>query len=348
MADSKKVRVVQVGCGGMSGAWVGPAVKMEDVEYVGLVDISRANAEKLAEKFGLSKSLVYGSLAEAIEKAKPDAVFDVTIPGAHYSVTVEALSKGCHVLGEKPMSDSLDNAQKMVAAAKASGKLYAVIQNRRYEPNIQRVQRFLEIGAIGRPHTIHSDFFIGAHFGGFRDEMPFPLIVDMAIHTFDAARYIGGLDPVAVYCHSFNPSNSWYKGDASAIAIFEMVDKAGKPVVYCYRGSWNAEGLSTTWESNWRVIGEKGTLTWSGGAEIKAQAVNPNGKHAFTSEMIDLAVPDRHVEHTGHAGLIRDFVDGIKTGSVPQTVCTDNIKSLAMVLAAVESSQTKTRTIVRW
>jgi predicted dehydrogenase len=348
VAESKKVRVVQVGCGGMSGAWVGPALKMDSVEYVGLVDISRANAEKLAEKFGLSKALVYGSLAEAIEKTKPDAVFDVTIPGAHHAVTMEALSKGCHVLGEKPMSDSLENARQMVAAAKASGKIYAVIQNRRYEANIQRVKTFLEIGAIGRVHTINSDFYIGAHFGGFRDEMPFPLIVDMAIHTFDAARYMGGLDPVAVYCHSFNPSNSWYKGDASCVVIFEMVDKAGLPVVYCYRGSWCAEGLGTKWESQWRVIGEKGSLTWDGATDIKAQAINPNGKHAFVSEMIDLAVPDRHVEHTGHAGLIRDFVDGILTGTTPQTVCTDNVKSLAMVLAAVESAQTKTRTIVRW
>ncbi len=348
MSNPPKVRVVQVGCGGMSGAWTGPAVKMANVEYVGLVDLNRANAEKLADKSGLSHSIIYGSLSEAIEKAKPDAVFDVTIPAAHAAVTIEALSKGCHVLGEKPMSDSLDNARKMVAAAKASGKLYAVIQNRRYEANIQRVQKFLGIGAIGRPHTIHSDFFIGAHFGGFRDEMPFPLIVDMAIHTFDAARFIGGLDPVAVYCHSYNPSNSWYKGDASCVAIFEMVDKAGSPVVYCYRGSWSAEGLSTTWESNWRVIGEKGTLTWAGNNDIKAQAINPNGKHAFTSEMIDLAVPDTHVEFTGHAGLIKDFIDGIQTGTTPQTVCTDNIKSLAMVLAAVESAQTKTRTIVRW
>jgi predicted dehydrogenase len=332
----------------MAPAWVDPALKTPGLEYVGLVDINRENAAKLADKFNLSRNIVFGSLAEAIEKTRPDAVFDVTIPAAHAAVTIEALGKGCHVLGEKPMSDSLDNARKMVEAAKASGKLYAVIQNRRYESAIQRINGFLGLGAIGRPHTFHSDFFIGAHFGGFRDEMPHPLIVDMAIHTFDAARYMGNLDPVAVYCHAFNPSSSWYKGDASAVAIFEMVDKAGLPVVYCYRGSWCAEGLQTSWESNWRIIGEKGTLLWDGSPEIKAQAINPSGKHGFTSEMIDLAVPDKHVEHLHHAGLIREFVDCIRTGKTPQTICTDNIKSLAMVLAAVESAATKTRTLVRW
>lgn len=57
-----------------------------------------------------------------------------------------------------------------------------------------------------------------AHFGGFRDKMPSPLILDMAIHHFDLARYMSGADPVAVYAKEFNPAGSWYKGDVSATA----------------------------------------------------------------------------------------------------------------------------------
>lgn len=72
------------------------------------------------------------------------------------------------------------------------------------------------------PGILTADFFIGAHFGGFRDAMPSPLLLDMAIHTFDAARYLSGADPLAVYCDEFNPAWSWYAGNACATAIFEM------------------------------------------------------------------------------------------------------------------------------
>ena len=65
-------------------------------------------------------------------------------------------------------------------------------------------------------HVTLADFFIGAHFGGFRDEMAHVLLLDMAIHTFDQARKILGADPVSVYCHEFNPAGSWYAGASSA------------------------------------------------------------------------------------------------------------------------------------
>ena len=50
--------------------------------------------------------------------------------------------------------------------------------------------------------------------------MPHVLLLEMAIHTFDAARLILGADPVSVYCKEWNPPGSWYKQNASAVAIF--------------------------------------------------------------------------------------------------------------------------------
>ena len=44
----------------------------------------------------------------------------------------------------------------------------------------------------------------------------------MAIHTFDAARFLAGADPVSVICHEWNPPGSWYDHDASAVAVFEL------------------------------------------------------------------------------------------------------------------------------
>ena len=338
------LKVVVVGCGGISGAWMPTVTQLADLQVVGLVDLRRETAEALAAKHGLPASVVYGSLTEALAKAKPDVVFDLTVPGVHDKVAIEALAAGCNVLGEKPMSDDLAKAQRMVQSAHKAAKVYAVIQNRRYEPNIRAVRKTIDSGAIGAVQELHSDFYIGAHFGGFRDVMEDVLIVDMAIHTFDAARFISGADPVSVYCQSWNPAHSWYKGHASAMCIFEM----SSGIVYSYRGSWCAEGLGTTWECDWRIIGAKGTIRWDGAKDIRCQAVKPDGKHGFTSEMVDVPVVPEAMEHIHHAAQIRDYVDCLKTGRTPQTICDDNIRSFAMVIAAVESRKKGQKVPVTW
>ena len=93
--------------------------------------------------------------------------------------------------------------------------------------------------------------------------MPHVLLLDMAIHSFDAARLFTGADPVSVYCQEWNPAGSWYDQDASAIALFEMSDG----LVYTYRGSWCANGFPTKWECDWRFIGQNGTAIWDGGEQ---------------------------------------------------------------------------------
>ena len=52
--------------------------------------------------------------------------------------------------------------------------------------------------------------------------MESPLLLDMAIHQFDQARFVAGVEPVAVSCHEFDPAGSWYEGRASAICTFEL------------------------------------------------------------------------------------------------------------------------------
>jgi predicted dehydrogenase len=211
VVEMKTFKVVQVGCGQMGQGWVESATATAGLEIVGLVDLDRWAADNTAAKFKLPPSVVYDSLKEALDATGADVVFDVTVPEAHEKVVVEALGSGRHVLGEKPMSETLESAQRMVAAANRTGKVYAVTQTQRYRPPIRALQKFLSGGAIGSVQEAHADFFIGPHFGGFRDQMDFPLIMDMSIHAFDAARFLTGCDPVSVYCHSFNPARSWYK-----------------------------------------------------------------------------------------------------------------------------------------
>ena len=336
-----KIKAVLVGCGSISKGWLDAAKNFGDLEIAGFCDLNLENAERRRESSGLAAP-VGTDLAALIDGVRPDVVFDCSVPEAHCGVVTTALSKGCHVLGEKPMSDSMANARKMVAAAKRSGKIYAVTQNYRYNPEIVKFKEAVNSGAAGVLTTLNADFYIGAHFGGFRDVMDHVLLLDMAIHTFDAARFISGAEPEAVYCREWNPSKSWYKHGASACAIFEM----GGGVVFNYRGSWCGEGLPTPWNSDWRALCDGGSLKWDGAKGVVGQRVaKPNG---FTSEMADLELPEPELPFVGHAGLIREFLDCVKRGGAPRTAAADNIKSLAMVHAAVKSAETGERVEVEF
>ncbi|MFH1741191.1 MAG: Gfo/Idh/MocA family oxidoreductase [bacterium] len=327
-------RAVLAGCGSISCEWLRRIAEISNLSIVGLVDINREAAESRAQEFHLSEALIDTDLNGVLKAVKPDIVLDCSVPEAHVQVTLTALEHGCHVLGEKPLADSMENAQKMVDAAQKAGRIYAVTQNRRYDPNIRRLKAFLNSGEIGPITTVNCDFYIGAHFGGFRDHMEHVLLLDMAIHTFDAARLISGADPCAVYCKEWNPGGSWYDHDASAIAIFEMSDG----IIYTYRGCWCAEGLNTTWECDWRIVGENGSVTWDGAEGFRAQAVQERG--GFHSIWKDLQIPSHILSDPigGHSAVIRDFIDCLNFGTIPETICTDNIKSLSMVFGAIESA----------
>jgi predicted dehydrogenase len=340
-AMNEKIRAVMVGCGGIAGAWLDPCKEWDDLEIVGFVDLIEENARKRAEEYGRSDASVGKDLGAILDQTKPDAVFDLTVPEAHVDVTLAALDHGCHVMGEKPLADSMENARKMVAAAQEKGKTYSVIQNRRYDPNIRRLKSLLVSGKVGNIAQVNCDFYLGPHFGGFREEMDHVLLLDMAIHTFDAARLISGADPVSVYCKEWDPKHSWYKHGASAVAVFEMT----YGVVYTYRGCWCNEGLPTTWESDWRISCDSGSVTWDGAEGFQVEGVvervdcNGRGKEG-KCEAMEVPPHDPATRIGGHGGVIREFLDCVKSGETPETTCTDNIKSLAMVFGAIESAET--------
>ncbi len=338
-----KLRAVIAGCGGICCHWLNMMKDIAEVEVVGLVDLDESTACQRKTDYELVAAETGTDLAAMIDRTRPDAVFDLTIPEAHHAVVLTALAKGCHVLGEKPLAASLAQAKEMVAAAQQAGKVYSVIQNRRYDRRIRRVRQAVSQGLIGDLTTVNCDFYIGAHFGGFRERMEHVLLLDMAIHTFDAARYLSGADPVAVWAKEWNPTGSWYDHDASAIAVFEMSDG----IIYTYRGSWCAEGLNTTWECDWRLLGATGTILWDGADNMRGQNVaKPEGFH-YQWQDIEFPAPDDPAKEGGHAGLIREFVQCVRNGQQPETAAEDNIKSLAMVFAAIQSAETGQRVEIK-
>ena len=338
-------RAVLAGCGAMAKGWLKALAETPElagrVVVVGLVDLDLGAANRLRDEFGLSAA-TGTDLDTMLTQTKPDLLFDVVIPSARRDVVMTGLRHGCHVLTEKPMAASLAEARDLVAAAKSAGRIHAVVQNRRYVEGVRRIREMIESGVLGELTALHADFFIGAHFGGFREQMQDVLLLDMAIHTLDAARFMAGADPLAVYALESNPRGSWYAHGAAANAIFEFSDD----VLFTYRGSWVAEGGTTSWESQWRIVGTTGTLLWDGAERFEARAVA--GDSGFLRPLRDVAVPPppRPAQTHGHASVIAEFLDAIETGRVPETAGSDNIKSLAMVFAAIESARTRQRVLI--
>ncbi len=327
----KKFRVVLVGCGSMAHTWVEYAKTRDDTSLVAVVDIQLAAATALLERHVLTCQ-AFTSLTEALNATNANLVFDVTIPEAHEEVVLTALKAGCDVFGEKPLAASLAAAQGMVKTALETGRTFAIMQNRRFNNQIRAYQDLIKV--IGDVGFLSANFFIAPHFGGFREAMQSPLLLDMAIHTFDAARFLSGADAVSVYCHEFNPKGSWYAGHANAICIFEMSDGS----VFSYNGSWAAEGASTAWEAEWRVVGSRGTAIWDGTNPPFAEIVQNPEQESFIKDYtrVTAIVPTLP---EGHHACLEDMFTALLENLAPQTICTDNIKSLAMVFAALESSR---------
>jgi predicted dehydrogenase len=303
---------------------------LEEGVLAGWVDLREGAAESAASQ--LKVDLPTGvDLDSMIDQVAPDFVVDVSSPEGHHDVTVLALGRGLPVLGEKPMAPSMSQARDMVEASERSGKLYMVSQSRRYDAGLVAFRRLISerLGGLG---ILNVDFSIGAHFGGFRDEMEHVLLIDMAIHTFDQARAISGSDALSVYAEEFNPFWSWYKGAASAHCLFEMTSG----LKFSYRGSWCSDGLPTTWEGDWRAVGPNGSARWEGSGDPYAEIVSASdGFQRPTSRVSEVLLP----LDSGIKGSLREFLHALKTNATPQGECHDNIKSLAMVFASIESSK---------
>ena len=167
MTEHKKIRIVVAGCGGMANTWVDYAMSREDAQIVGLVDIRLEAAQGMADRHKLTCG-VYTSLEEAILQNNANVVFDVTIPASHHEIGTTAMRLGCDVFAEKPLAESLQLCLDLIRVSNETGRMHAVMQNRRY-PRIRALRRLITDGMIGQPGFAGADFFIGAHFGGFRD-----------------------------------------------------------------------------------------------------------------------------------------------------------------------------------
>lgn len=152
-----KVRVAILGCGGMAGAHARRFKVNPDVEIVALSDVSEPVVEKFIER-NLSdyptKPAIYTDPATMYADAKPDAVSIVTPHTMHYDHGVQALEAGCHVLMEKPMVTDSDQAHKLAAKVKETGKIFTIGYNTPCTPEFRYLRNLIRTKELGKLETV--------------------------------------------------------------------------------------------------------------------------------------------------------------------------------------------------
>jgi predicted dehydrogenase len=153
----------------------------------------------------------------------------------------------------------------------------------------------------------------------------------MSIHHFDLLRYILGQEARQVSCYSWNAKSSGFKGPPTATA--SIVFEGG--VVASYRGTWISPGSSTPWGGQWRMDFEDGEIVWTSRGEDSGPAevvvVRRRGQAPEIMAMPAMKRIDRWA-------TLAEFAAAIRNGREPQSSGRDNLGTLALVNAAVESA----------
>ena len=316
------LKVLQIGCGGMGKAWCDTVTKYKNTELAGVVDINQQNLKDTAEKFNLSSNILFTDLDEAIKKAKPDIAVVVTPPDARKEICTKLMDENIPIITEKPLADTPETCKYLLEYSERKKILYVVSQNYRFSPSIQTLKKAVSGSGLGRIGSVQIDFHKRPRFVGFRLEMKYPLIIDMAIHHFDLMRYIFEADPIKVCGIGWNPYWSWFKGDAEASLIFKF--KEGIHVTYI--SSWCSNRPEDTWNGSWIIECEKGAIIFK---DDNTKIVPLEGNEEI--------VPVQELKYEGLMWVLDDFVNAVQGGIIPQTVISDNIKSINMVFNAIKT-----------
>ncbi len=334
-----KLRLIQVGVGGWGQTWLQRAASSPTWELVAIVDRdSRAlDAGVVANR--LNPKIAFPSLKAAAAAVHADAALIVVPAAAHLAVTLEAFEAGLHVLCEKPMADTMENAHRMVRASHDAGKTLMVSQNYRFRRAAQVVTRIMKEGWLGKLGFANIVFRKEMYFTKPPQTHEFALysfIRDGAIHHLDQIRGLLQCEPRKVYGHAFNPSWSWFKESPMLNAVIEL---EGGGVVE-YFGSWAARGRQTTFDGDWYVECERGQI------EFRANRVLVHPEEPWlTIQMdgflerdgwLDAEIAMDAIEDRTYA--LEEFGRCLREGRTPPTSGDDNLKTLALAFALRDSA----------
>lgn len=323
---SNPLRMIVAGTGAMGRAWLDTLAADPGWTVAAIVDSAPAALAAAGAAARVPPEWRFADAGAALERVSADALLVATPPEAHRAVAVAALERGLAVFCEKPLAHSLGDAVAILAAARHAEAPLMVGQGRRWLAHIVAMRDAVRAGLIGELGYVSCQFRIPFRFGGWRERMPEVLIEDLAIHHLDTIRFVTGRNGASLYARSFNPTWSWYGGNACAMIDLELA--GGLPV--SYSGSWVARGPRSSWDGELLLVGADGALLLREDETVwhyvgEDETPQPLALPAFAP--------------SGLARGLAIFGAALRGEGSPEPDGEDNIHSLALTSAAVASAR---------
>ena len=207
---SRKLRVAVIGAGNMGKNHLRNYFLLPEAQLVALADINPATKE-LADEY---KTRHYTDYKLMLDELKPDAVSIVVPTPFHAEVGTEAMNRGIHVLLEKPIAHTVEEADALITLAKKRGIVFTVGHIEHYSPLIRKIKEMVEAKKIGEITSI-----VCKRVGGFPEIEPrTDVIIDLAVHDIDIISHLLGSQPKEIHSHGSRTHHS-HKIDSAEILM---------------------------------------------------------------------------------------------------------------------------------
>ena len=328
---SDKKRGVVAGLGGRGLHWVNQAKQHSGCELVGFVEPAETMRERAIANHGIAAERIFPTLEAALQAVSPDFLIDVTPPAAHRATAETAFAHGVAVLGEKPLSDTWEDAVAAVEAGEAAKCVHMITQNYRFAGMPRTTRRLLDAGLIGKAGQVDLRFYMNwadipdSHYVNGE----YMVINDMMVHHFDMLRYVLNEEPKQVHAITWNQPWGWHVGDSCHAIVFKYA--SGLVATHVTVGC--AVGSRTTYNGDWRIEGPQGTIDWIGNKMVHShlhRTANPVEETLFADSV-----------KGSERAILDEFFAAMEEKREPECSGRDNLKSLAMVFGAIRSAKEK-------
>jgi len=334
-----------VGCGLRGRSWGRVVKDNPDCMINAYVDIDQSAIENIKKINQDTNITGYTDFNTAVREADVDAAIIVTPPQFHYQQAVTLIDRGLPLLVEKPLTEDYASSQDLVNRAEEDDLPLLIGMQFRYMPVTQAYKRLFETGGFGAPsfsqfsyiRTRNPMSYKGMVLNQYCNDMTHTFLLEQAIHHLDLIRYVYSSEVESVYAYEWNPAE-WetnpYKQDPNVSMHLHM--KNGIHVNYL--GTWISgnEGMNEGIDFRWRTDFEKGII-------VQQELFGEDGIYTATQSAENLTQIDTGpIEpfYTDTVMLLEEFIECLKNKKTPATSGKDHLKTLAVVLAAIESSVT--------
>ncbi|MEH7679702.1 Gfo/Idh/MocA family oxidoreductase [Priestia megaterium] len=335
----EKVKIGVIGCGSIAQHRHLPEYKMnEQVELVAVCDINTERANSVAQQYGVK---AYTNYEELLASGTVEAVSVCTPNYLHAPISVAALNSGVHVLCEKPMATSEEEAKAMIEAAKTNGKKLMIGHNQRFVASHQKARELIGKGEIGKIYSFRTAFGHGGPEGWSvdgkdswffkKDEAFIGAMGDLGVHKTDMLRYILNEEIVEVGAFVESNAKDFANVDDNAVCVL----KTESGIIGTLAASWAYNGKE---DNSTIVYGEKGILRLEDDPTYSLVAQYATGE-VVNYELGKIQSNDEGGQSNSH--VIEQFVDAVTEDKESPVPGEEGLKSLAVILAALKSSQTK-------